>query len=420
MSSPDRNDARRKAGAEYFERVLLHSGHAAAQQPQAITSGQNALDPDLIAFGQALEGSKHYVLSGLYACTKALQLVTLKHALDAISAPFLTTALMISTCLMFIWLLHSQEVIILPTLTLGQTKSASVHVGIHGGQMMCVAVALQCSSVFAVLSVTCAISMVLEAWISFLITGSIAGALATSIFGRRSRSGTQEQQSMPAGIFKSGLHRTGSSNSSYVFLIASAVVGALGVCLLSLDLESAVCMTGVLGLWAIAEAARIAWDHIRYDPSTHLVQLGNARLALSLEDIAGGENLLSSSQLLLHRNLIPLLPAVLLAVMTFEGRDILAAEVSVPAASWVLMSCLTYVLSSCSKLFILDPGDAQAQLGFVAAPMFGAAVIEFVLHFTRHQLPGSDSSPRSVLVAGATFIVLLLRVFHLLLRVSTV
>lgn len=73
--TPDnRNNELRRAGAEYFDRVVAQSGAArgtiplpGTPPPASASKRSERLDPDLIAFGKVLEGNKNALISALHA-----------------------------------------------------------------------------------------------------------------------------------------------------------------------------------------------------------------------------------------------------------------------------------------------------------------------------------------------------------------
>jgi hypothetical protein len=80
----ERKDAMRKAGQEYFNRVLEQATKGGDPFIRQLNTKHDthlagiSEDPDLAAFGMVLEGSKLYLLMGVLVLTQASSLVSLK------------------------------------------------------------------------------------------------------------------------------------------------------------------------------------------------------------------------------------------------------------------------------------------------------------------------------------------------------
>jgi Flp pilus assembly protein TadB len=88
------NYAMRKAGEEYFSKMLKEAGSSRLKSSQRSTStrerrrNRDVEDPDMMAVGMVIEGSKFYILAFVFVCCRAVTLLLMKVSHSAYAYTF--------------------------------------------------------------------------------------------------------------------------------------------------------------------------------------------------------------------------------------------------------------------------------------------------------------------------------------------
>ncbi|KAG2485646.1 hypothetical protein HYH03_015618 [Edaphochlamys debaryana] len=306
---------------------------------------QQALDPDVAAFGAIFESTKLYVYMGLYLACQAAIYVLIKGSLATMKTPGLMSFLHLTSASLSFWLSSAYD--IFDTKPVSENwaqavRGASVRAVLFGLQMLTLYGALLHSSVNMILSWAATAPLLIDA----------ALALAT---GKRSR------------------------------LLSPAIIPLLAVAGLATAFE--VVIDGVrswlsllmLLLWSGTKAAETCWRLLKEDPSLGGRLPGGdfGALASTVRRLAEAEASLNAPSTALLVNALPALPVLCLGFVGQEVNEIIDHELSVPAVQLMLLSMVAHVGITWCQLLLHErlSGTARATLRWGA--LIGAIAFNF-------------------------------------------
>lgn len=343
-SEDKRKEQLRKAGQEYFDKVLQQASKGPVQldqpssprKPRKSKKRISREDPDLEAFGVALEGSKLYFLIGVNFCAQAAALVMMKGSLVFMKTPAVVAFFHMITAAAALFIAKSYGVLDFAAIQAATLRGAALKVVLHGVQVLCVFGALLHGSVYLVLSWMCLLPALLEAAINFRLTGA-----------------------RPAARVQ--------------LLMALTAAGA--VLEMSVD-PSAMWVTWImLVLWTVAKSAELVWRYARVDPTLNN-KLTDGEWVERVRQLVEAESALDAPTSALLQAALPAVPALLLGFVFGEGVELVQHEPSVPALSVVLLSCVAGCGALLTALLLEGQVAGETQTGIRAASLAGTIILD--------------------------------------------
>jgi hypothetical protein len=367
----DRRERLKKAGEAYFERILQQKtssttattgtagGKDSTSWPHKQSNNNNAFLPvttnDAEAFeavGLLVESARPAVLGTLYVASNAISLVFLKASLTTIDAPAFISFLHFAPVVVALLLLSSQGVISpLRRITATSLKGAAPSAAIELIQVFLLLSALSRCSVFLALTWTATLPTIACTAVEFKVNGT--------------RPSPPKLASMATSIAVIALALFSEPSFDAITLFT-------------------------LVLWAISQVALSSWHLLqqRFDLApTLLTPPGAALLGPCLEE----EQSLDPPSLLLMRNVLLLVPSVVLGLLLGEVSDVMEEieGVSVPAAGKVLVSMAAWVVAAVSGTMVAMGGGGGGGGGSNSSPLravlngaapLGTVVTETAVH----------------------------------------
>ncbi|KAK9842318.1 hypothetical protein WJX81_006380 [Elliptochloris bilobata] len=341
-ASPGKEDARkeklRKAGQEYFEKVLAQANQGKQSHIEPPRARRRAPvdveDPDLKTVGLVLEGTRLYFFGGVLLAASAASPVLIKASLQGLQTPAILVFLHLVPTISALWLLFSVK-----PLQLRALQGCSIQAALAGVQVLALFGALLHGSLYLVLGATTLLPQVLR-------------AAARAASGQRAS--LPQLAAVAAGVVGAG---------------AAVVAGARP------NGMAALC----LGAWGAAEAVAVLWEYVRREAAPGAALWGSA-LAARLAGVAAEEARLDVATAEFLRAALPAAPALLVGFLCGEGALLVSHELSVPAVTAMLLSALAFATAAWSGLALADALSPRARAGLQALAALAALAVTVALH----------------------------------------
>jgi len=351
-----KREALRKAGQEYFERVLAEAStgkdpfapeqitEIAPQREKRTGAARRARpqreDPDLEAVGAIISGAKLYILTAIFVGCKAAGFVFFKASLNPLETPGILTFLHLLPLMCV--LLGFSGAFDLDPITLEGAKAALP---------VCIPSMFQIMMVF-----------------SALIEGSVLFVLAFSLV---------IEQLLQMAASKLLLLSPPSQRS--MWFCAAGVVGLgmemIGEVVFLHQPRPSLRTWLALAVWSAAKFAELSWNHLKQSPE-HAQRLLGAESASKLTALADAEAGLQPGNVALYNAMVPALPALILGFVGMEGNELIEHELSVPAVTAILLSLVCFVSASVCGLLLSPQLTPRLKSGLVGLSAVGTVVFD--------------------------------------------
>ncbi|CAL8470893.1 g10435 [Coccomyxa elongata] len=332
-----RKEALRKAGAEYFDKVL--SKASAGKDPfldppksRRKPADIEAVDPDIETVGRVLEGIRLYVIGALFLTCASVSLVLVQASLQPLHTPGIQAFLHLLPTVCGLWMLVDVGPLTKET-ALGVVPTA----GLGALKVLCLFGALLYSDVRLVL-----------AWITWAPPALKAGQTLL--------------QGSKLEVQQNGLLGVGG-------------VGLLG-CMLGLWPT----LLGVLSLlgWAAAEAAELAWEYWKVHSEPGVLYLGERATGL-VRSMADEEAKVGATTMEFYRNSLPAVPLLVVGFLFGEGVELVQHELSVPAVMTMLCSVAAWATAAVTGVLLADSLSVPARSALKALGCIGTLIASVVI-----------------------------------------
>ncbi|BDA45514.1 hypothetical protein COCOBI_07-3010 [Coccomyxa sp. Obi] len=332
-----RKEALRKAGAEYFDKVL--SKASAGKDPfidppksRRKPADIEAVDPDIETVGKVLEGIRLYVIGALFLTCASVSLVLVQASLQPLHTPGIQAFLHLLPTVCGLWMLVEVGPLTKET-ALGVAPTA----GLGALKVLCLFGALLYSDVRLVL-----------AWITWAPPALKAG--------QRLLQGAKLE------VQQNGLLGVGG-------------VGLLG-CILGLWPT----LLGVLSLlgWSAVEAAELAWEYWKVHSEPGVLYLGERATGL-VRSMADEEAKVGATTMEFYRNSLPAVPLLLVGFLFGEGVELVQHELSVPAVMTMLCSVAAWATAAVTGVLLADSLSVPARSALKALACIGTLIASVVV-----------------------------------------
>ncbi|KAK9904192.1 hypothetical protein WJX75_006390 [Coccomyxa subellipsoidea] len=332
-----RKEALRKAGAEYFDKVLSQASAGKdpfLDPPKARFKNADieALDPDIETVGRVLEGVRLYVIGALFLTCASVSLVLVQASLQPLHTPGIQAFLHLLPTVCGLWMLVEVGPL---------TKETALGVGPTAGlsalKMLCLFGALMYSDVRVVL-----------AWITW-----VPPAL---------KAAQQLLQGSKLEVQQNGL------------------LGVGGVALLGCLLGSWPALLGLLSLlgWSAAVAGELAWEYWKVHSEPGVLYLGERASGL-VRSMADEEAKVGANTMEFYRTSLPAVPLLLVGFLCGEGVELVEHELSVPAVMTMLCSVAAWAITAVTGLLLADGLSLPARSALKALACIGTLIASVVM-----------------------------------------
>ncbi|KAK9829999.1 hypothetical protein WJX72_009133 [[Myrmecia] bisecta] len=348
-----RKEALRKAGEEYFKKVLAQASKGQDPfVPPTVTSSSSgevpcrkrakdieAVDPDLETVGLVLEGVRLHVIRLLFVAAAICSFVLIEEALIPLQTPGIQVFLHLLPTVTGLWFFTDVGPITAATFR-GSLPAACL----AGAQMLALFGALLYGSVFLVLATTVLTPQVL------LVSQQLV----------------VERQ-------RPGLLR----------LLAVLVGGAAAAtALLTGRLPDPLALLCLIG-WTSCEAGDLAWQAIKAGPPSPAAAAEQPARGPTLLDqlhsLVPAEAKVNAPTLAFYKSSLPAFPVLIIGFLCREGVELVNHELSVPAVTMMLLSCLAWAVLTITGVLLADTHSAGARSFMLACTAIGTLTLQALM-----------------------------------------